>query len=91
MKWDLKLIHDFYPSGLECHLLMSLPNTLAFVIIIRPMSISCMFVAAAPEASDMVAYLMALWKMMAMGLVWAYVMFLTYTFFCARDCAVMSL
>ena len=69
---------------------MLLPKILVFVIIIRPILISCMSVAAAPEASDMVAYSLTLWKMMAMGLVWAYVMFLTYNFFCARDCAVMS-
>ena len=63
---------------------------LAFVIIVRPMSISCMDVAAAPEASAMVTYSLTLCNMMAMGLVWVYVIFSTYTFFCARDCAVMS-
>ena len=63
---------------------------LAFVMIMSPMSISCMSVAAAPEASVMVAYSLTLWKMMAMGLVLAYVIFSTYIFFCARDCAVMS-
>ena len=86
----MKLVHDLSPAGLECHFLMSLPKMLAFVIIIRPMSISCMSSAAAPEASAIVMYSLKLWKMMAMGLVWAYVMFLTYNFFCARDCAVMS-
>ena len=63
---------------------------LAFVMMMSPMSISRMSVAAASEASAVVAYLLTLWKMMAMGLVWAYVMFSRYTFFCARDCAVMS-
>ena len=58
-------------------------------MMMSPMSISCMSVAVAPEASDMVAYLLTFWKMMAMGLDWAYVMFSTYNFFCARDFAVM--
>ena len=70
--------------------MMFLPEMLAFVIIIRAMSISCMSVAAAPEASAMVDYSLTLCKMMAMGLVWVYVMFSTYNFFCARDCAVIS-
>ena len=42
------------------------------VIIIRPMSFRCMSVAAAPEASAMVAYSLTLCKMMAMGLGRAY-------------------
>ena len=63
---------------------------LVFVIMMSPMLISCMYVSAAPEASAMVAYSLTLWKMMAMGLVWVYVMFSTYAFFCARDFAVMS-
>ena len=69
---------------------MLLPKMLAFVVIMSPMSISCMSFSAAPEASAMVAYSLTLWKMMAMGLVWAYVIFSTYFFFCARDCAMMS-
>ena len=70
---------------------MLLPKILVFVIIVRPMSISCMSVAAAPEVFAMGVYSLMLWKMMAMGLVWAYKMFLTYDFFCVRDCAMMSL
>ena len=90
MKRDLKLVHDLSVVGLECHFLIFLPKILTFVMMMSPMSISCMSVAAAPEASAIVAYSLTLWKMMAMGLVWAYVMFSTYNFFCARDCAVMS-
>ena len=56
-----------------------------------PMSISCMYVAVAAEASAGVAYSLTLWKIMAMGLVWAYVMFLTNIIFCARDCAVICI
>ena len=36
--------------------MISLPNMLAFVMMMSPMSISCTSVAAAPEASAMVAY-----------------------------------
>ena len=76
----MKLIHGLSPAGLELHFLILLPKMLAFVTMMIPMSIVCMSVAVAPEASSMVAYLLTLWKMMAMGLVWAYVMFLTYIF-----------
>ena len=76
----MKLLHDFPPAGLECHFMILLPEMLEFVMMMIPMSISCMSVAAAPEDSDMVAYSLTLCKMMAMGLVWAYVMFLTYNF-----------
>ena len=53
MKWDLNLVHELSPAGLECHFLVSLPKMLEFVIITRPMSIRCMSVAAVPEASVM--------------------------------------
>ena len=86
----MKLIYDLSPAGLGCHFLISLPKMLAFVMMMSPMLISCISVDAAPEAYAMVAYSLTLWNMMAMGLVWAYVMFLTYNCFCARDCAVMS-
>ena len=77
----MKLVHDLSPAGLECHILILLPKILTFVMMMMsPMSISCMSVAAAPEAFAIVAYSLTLWKMMAMGLVWAYVMFLTNIF-----------
>ena len=64
---------------------------LAFVMIMSPMSISCMSVAAAPEASVMVAYSLTLWKMMAMGLVLAYVIFFDiYFFLCQGLCSDVS-
>ena len=86
----MKLVHDLSPTGLECHFMILLPKMLVFVMMTSPTLISFMYVAAAPEDSTMVTYSLTLWKMMAVGLVWAYVMFSTYTFFCARDCAVMS-
>ena len=76
----MKLVHDLSPAGLECHFLILLPKILTLVMMMSPMSISCMSVAAAPEASAIVAYSLTLWKMMEMGLVWAYVMFLTNIF-----------
>ena len=76
----MKLVHDLSPVGLECHFLILLPKILTFVMMMSPMSISRMSVAAASEASAVVAYLLTLWKMMAMGLVWADVMFSRYTF-----------
>ena len=86
----MKFVHDLSHVGLECRFLILLPNMLVFVMMMSTVSIICMSVAAAPEASAMVAYLLTLWKMMAMGLVWEYVMFSTYIFFCARDFAVIS-
>ena len=85
----MKLVHDFSPTGLECHFLILLPKMLAFVMIMSTMLISYMSIAAAPEASVMVAYSLMLWKVMAMGLVWEYVTFSTYNFLCTRDCSVM--
>ena len=37
-----------------------LPNMLAFVMMMSPMSMSCMSIAAAPEASAMVEYSLTL-------------------------------
>ena len=54
---------------------MLLLKMLAFEIINRPILISCMSVTVEPEASAMVSYSLTLWKMMAMGLVWVYVLF----------------